>query len=122
MASRLAVMLERTHKYLREVSDEYLDGRMCAAVQEFRLVATSDAATNDAVEIVFKTKTSYQKASACVGKALIRVLGTLMHSYAYDIGSVYDCAVSQTTYIPYTDFEDPNASGDNAETKTTKKK
>jgi hypothetical protein len=24
--------------------------------------------------------------------------------------------VSQTTYIPYTDFEDPNASGDNVET------
>ena len=116
VASRLAVMLERTHKYLREVSDEYFDGRMCASVQEFRLIATSDTATNDTVEIVFKTKTSYQKASACVGKALIRVLGTLMHSYAYDIGSVYDCAVSKTTYIPYTDFEDPNASGDNVET------
>ncbi len=107
-AQRVAIMLERSHKALQEISDEDLGGKLCATLQEFRMVSIHGDEVKDGIDLIFETKVHYTQASACIGKALMRVLGTLMHRFAKESNSVYDCPISRTSYIPFTDFEDPN--------------
>jgi len=63
---------------------------------------------NDSVDFEFQTKIQYNMASPCIGRSIMRALGSMMHAYAHEIGSVYDCPISRTSYIPFTEYEDPN--------------
>jgi len=104
LSRRLALMLERTHQYLIQVSEETYK-QTCAKLLEFKLASSTEGGPNDAVSFVFLTKIPYSDASQCIGTALMRVVSSLMHRFAQETGNVYMCPISHMSYLPYMDFE-----------------
>ena len=107
LSRRLALMLERTHEYLNQVSEESYH-ELCAKLLEFKLSSCIPGGPNDAVNFVFQTKIAYSDASQCIGDALMRVVSSLMHKYAHETGNVYVCAISNMSYLPFVDYENEN--------------
>ena len=108
ISRRMAVLLSLTHESLKEISNSYFGGILCAKLINFRVVSAANNGVNDSVDFDFQTKIAYNLASPCIGRSIMRALGSMMHAYAHEIGSVYDCPISRMSYIPFTEYEDPN--------------
>ena len=110
VAKRLAVMLERTHDSLRAISEEHFGGTTCAKLNNFRLASSEGTNENDSLDFEFRTNIPFNLANVCVSKAIMRAINLMMHTYANEIGSVWDDPVSQISYIPVTEWNDGSGS------------
>lgn len=114
ISRRMAVLLSLVHGSLTEISNSYFGGTLCAELISFRVASAMNNGVNDSVDFEFQTKIQYNMASPCIGRSIMRALGSMMHAYAHEIGSVYDCPISRTSYIPFTEYEDPNVDAEAA--------
>lgn len=98
---RFGYMIERLNDAIGEAS-RGTGATYCVTLDEFSIVTENDI---ESVDLKFKTKIEFEAAGKCVSEAVHNVMGLMMHAFAFEANMTYDCAVSETTYLPKTMFD-----------------